>query len=110
MGVIVVEQIVSVDAFAATADGGIDFFGSAGDFSETEPEQLERLGKVDAILLGATTYRMFASYWPAPIRQWNGSPNRLTRYPNTSFPRPLRTRRGVRLRRPPWNAEPLPTS
>jgi dihydrofolate reductase len=65
MGVIVVEQIVSVDAFAATADGGIDFFGSAGDFSETEPEQLERLGRVDAILLGATTYRMFASYSPA---------------------------------------------
>lgn len=64
MGRLVVEQIVSADGFAAGVDGGIEFFGAAGDFAETEPEQLDRLSLVDAIVLGATTYRMFAAYWP----------------------------------------------
>lgn len=64
MGHLVIEQIVSTDAFAAGPDDNIDFFQSAGDFAETEPEQLEFLTGVDVVLLGANTYRMFAGYWP----------------------------------------------
>lgn len=61
---LVVEQIVSVDGYTADKDGGIDFFTSAGDFSYTEDAQLKMLTNVDAIVLGANTYRMFAGYWP----------------------------------------------
>jgi dihydrofolate reductase len=64
MGRIIVEQIVSADGFAEARKGGIDFFESAGDFSEMEDEQLEMLASVDAIVFGANTYRMFADYWP----------------------------------------------
>jgi dihydrofolate reductase len=64
MGRIIVEQIISADGFAEARKGGIDFFESAGDFSEMEPEQLEMLANVDAIVFGANTYRMFAKYWP----------------------------------------------
>jgi len=64
MGKIIVEQIVSADGFAEARKGGIEFFNSAGDFSEMEPEQMEVLAHVDAIVFGATTYRMFADYWP----------------------------------------------
>lgn len=72
MGRLIVEQIVSADGYAADADGGIGFFGAspevAGD-PETgagpiDREQLAWLEGVDAILLGANTYRMFADYWP----------------------------------------------
>lgn len=72
MGRLIVEQIVSADGYAAEPDGGIGFFDVspevAGD-PETgagpiDREQLEWLETVDAILLGANTYRMFADYWP----------------------------------------------
>ena len=64
MGRIIVEQITSVDGYAARPDGNIDFMGAAGDFSGSEPEQLEMLSRADAMLFGANTYRMFVSYWP----------------------------------------------
>jgi dihydrofolate reductase len=72
MGRLIVEQIVSVDGYAAEADGGIGFFELspevAGDAEAgTGPidrEQLDWLEGVDAILLGRNTYRMFADYWP----------------------------------------------
>ena len=64
MGRIIVEQITSVDGYAARPDGSIDFMGAAGDFSGSEPEQLEMLSGADAMLFGANTYRMFVSYWP----------------------------------------------
>lgn len=65
MGKLIVEQIISADGFAADKDGGIGFFeNDAGDFSEMEDDQLELLSHVDAIVLGANTYRMFVKYWP----------------------------------------------
>ncbi|GGI46516.1 dihydrofolate reductase [Agromyces flavus] len=73
MGRLIVEQIVSADGYAADVDGGIDFFAvppepggdrGAGD-GGIDREQLAWLEGVDAILLGANTYRMFAGYWPA---------------------------------------------
>lgn len=64
MGRIVVEQIVSVDGFAADPDGDLEFFEAAGDFAETEVEQLEFLRGVDAIVLGRVTYEIFTGFWP----------------------------------------------
>lgn len=72
MGRLIIEQIVSADGYAADADGGIDFFEvspEAAADTGTGPgaidrEQLAWLEGVDAILLGANTYRMFADYWP----------------------------------------------
>ncbi len=83
MGKIIVEQIVSVDGIAEARKGGIDFFSAAGDFSEMEPEQLEMLANVDAILFGANTYRMFADYWPKadPAKERVAEPiNRLPKH------------------------------
>lgn len=64
MSRLIVEQIVSTDGFAADRDGGIDFFLADDDFTHSQDEQLEMLAGVSAILFGATTYRMFADYWP----------------------------------------------
>ena len=64
MGILTVEQIVSVDGYAAEPDGGIGFMDAADVGNANDDEQLEFLRSVDAILLGANTYRMFAEYWP----------------------------------------------
>ncbi|MFB9960386.1 dihydrofolate reductase family protein [Agromyces bracchium] len=64
MGRLVVEQIVSADGYAADAEGGIGFFEAIPGLEATDHDQLEFLEGVDAILLGANTYRMFADYWP----------------------------------------------
>jgi dihydrofolate reductase len=67
MGQLTVEQFTTVDGYAADASGGISFFEPVGEVSEVDlndADQLEFLQDVDAILLGATTYRMFADYWP----------------------------------------------
>lgn len=64
MSKVIVEQIVSADGFAEDADGGIGFFANANWINEADQEQLRLLSTVEAIVLGARTYRMFADYWP----------------------------------------------
>lgn len=70
MGRLIVEQIVTVDGYAAEPDGGIEFFealiepGENGEVDLNDAEQLEYVAQADAILFGSTTYRMFADYWP----------------------------------------------
>lgn len=64
MGKVIVEQIVTADGYASHKDGGIGFFDASGDFRDAEEEQMKMLESVGAIVFGATTYRMFADYWP----------------------------------------------
>ena len=64
MGRIIVEQIISADGFAADSDGGMKFM-AASEPDETDDDQLRMLDRVDAIVLGRTTYLMFADYWPS---------------------------------------------
>ncbi|MCQ4164733.1 dihydrofolate reductase family protein [Tahibacter harae] len=64
MGKLIVEQIISADGYAADRDGGIGFFVNARSVNEADQEQLRLLQSVDAIVLGRTTYRLFADYWP----------------------------------------------
>ncbi|GAB3355934.1 dihydrofolate reductase family protein [Lysobacter tyrosinilyticus] len=64
MGRLIVEQIISADGYAAEPDGGIGFFVDARGVNEADQDQLRLLERVGAIVLGRTTYRMFADYWP----------------------------------------------
>lgn len=63
---VLVQEIVTVDGFAAGPKGELDFFESAGDFSEADRANLRQLEGIDTVLLGAATYRMFVDYWPTP--------------------------------------------
>lgn len=83
MGKVIVEQIVSADGYASYKDGGIGFFDAGGDFKEGEDEQLKMLESVGAIVFGATTYRMFADYWPGAnekVERVTGPINSLPRF------------------------------
>ena len=83
MGRLTVEQITSVDGYAADANGGIGFMEAVDDLAPNDADQLEFLKDVDAILMGANTYRMFAGYWPKadPAVELVAEPiNRLPKY------------------------------
>lgn len=83
MGRLTVEQIVSVDGYAAEPDGGMRFIEAASEGNPNDADQLAFLQGVDAILLGANTYRMFAGYWPTadPVAEVVADTiNRLPKY------------------------------
>lgn len=64
MGRLIVEQLVSAEGSAQDAEGGMGFVPASVDDGDVAAEQVERLATVDAVVLGAATYRMFASHWP----------------------------------------------
>jgi dihydrofolate reductase len=67
MGQLVVQQFISADGFAANDQNEFDLFDAVeGDSAEFDRSNLEWLETVGAIILGASTYRMFSSYWPTP--------------------------------------------
>jgi dihydrofolate reductase len=61
--VIILDQIVSVDGFAARLDGSCDFFLDLDGIVDTVGDPV-RARAVDAALLGAVTYREFSAFWP----------------------------------------------
>ena len=64
MGKIFVQQLVTLDGFAADSAGNLEFFEAVPDWAEADADQLRSLDSVSVMAVGSTTYRMFASYWP----------------------------------------------
>ena len=65
---VIVQEFVTLDGFAAGPNGELDFIAESTSVdsadSEAARDQLAFVSRVDTILLGAVTYRMFAQYWP----------------------------------------------
>ena len=67
MGQLIVQEFVTVDGFAANTDNEFTAHELLeGGTAEFDRNQLGWLGGVDAMVLGANTYRMFAEFWPTP--------------------------------------------
>lgn len=64
MATLIVDQNVSVDGMAEARDGGISFFEDFDGLAETEQDHFDALKDLQAIVLGANTYRLFAKFWP----------------------------------------------
>ncbi len=64
MGRVVAQQIVTLDGYAADANGDVGFFGDGSAWEQLDQKTEEWLGGVERILLGANTYRLFVEYWP----------------------------------------------
>lgn len=91
---VIVQEFVTIDGFAAGANGEIDFINdSSGDADPTTGElvddQLGFIGTVDTILLGAVTYRMFATFWPEQTVETQGIADALNATPKVVFSRTL---------------------
>jgi dihydrofolate reductase len=61
---IIVDEIVSADGFAARGDGSIDFFVDIEGMVDSVGNS-DRMARVSAVLLGAQTYLEFSAYWPS---------------------------------------------
>lgn len=65
MGQLVVQEFVTADGFAANTNNEFNAYamlqGGTGEFDRS---QLSWLDTVDAMVLGAATYRMFVEFWP----------------------------------------------
>lgn len=67
MGQLVVQEFVTADGFAADANNEFTAYEMLeGGTAEFDRSQLAWLDSVDAMVLGASTYRMFAEFWPTP--------------------------------------------
>ncbi|WP_306233274.1 dihydrofolate reductase family protein [Agrococcus beijingensis] len=79
---IIVEQMVTVDGFAAAPDGGLEFAEATMPRDDlTDHAQLAMLESVDAIVLGRRTYAMFAQYWPGADPAVEGVAEPINRLP-----------------------------
>ena len=67
MGHLVVQQFVTLDGFAANLDNEFTAYELLdGGTEEFDRSQVAWLEGVDAMVLGANTYRLFVGYWPTP--------------------------------------------
>ena len=90
MGKLVMQQFISADGFAADDQNEFTLFESIeGDSDEFDKNNLEWLGTVGAIILGASTYQMFASYWPTPQSDHEVVATKINSLPKHVFSRSL---------------------
>lgn len=99
VGKIVASEFVSLDGVAESPDQwmGPYMAADAGKFKYDE------LFASDALLLGRTTYQMFASYWPSATEESDGSPRDFINRMN-SLPKYIAS---TTLRTVEWNARLL---
>lgn len=70
MGQLVVQEFVTADGFAADANNEFTAYEMLeGGTAEFDRSQLAWLDTVDAMVLGASTYRMFVEFWPTPASE-----------------------------------------
>src|SRR5689334_3531712 len=58
---LIFQEYVTLDGYAADADGETSFFGTVG---EHDAEDRATFEWIDTMLLGAETYRLFVGVWP----------------------------------------------
>jgi len=61
---LIAQQWISADGFATDSDGTTKFFEFPEYNAGWEEDQLKLMERIDCILLGANTYKMFLDYWP----------------------------------------------
>ena len=94
------QEFVTLDGFAAGPNGELDFIRESTSVdavdSEAARDQLDFVSRVDTILLGADTYRMFAQYWPEQTTETELIADALNSTPKVVF--------SSTLDRAPWGS------
>jgi dihydrofolate reductase len=87
---LIVQEFVTVDGLAAGPEGEVDFIPAAteGDSGVAE-NQMQFIDTVDTIVLGRTTYDMFAGYWPTASGDDKPFADKLNAIPKLVFSKTL---------------------
>jgi dihydrofolate reductase len=92
---VVVQEFVTIDGFGSGPDGELDFIQQSSSGEPTSgplvDDQLEFIAGVDAILLGAVTYGMFAAFWPEQTVETQGIADALNSTPKVVFSHTLKS-------------------
>ena len=98
---LIFQQWLSMDGYAADADDSPKFLESTTLNKYSDVEQLRFLDGIDAILLGANTYRLFYEFWPGATNDLEVIADRLNSLPKYIFSK--------RLSAAPWGKWPAAT-
>ena len=98
MGKIIVQQLVTLDGFAADTENDVSFFESVTDWVESDADQLRFLDSLSVMALGSRTYQMFAGFWPTEQSRREVIADKLNALDKVVFSRSLE--------RAPWGEYP----
>jgi dihydrofolate reductase len=82
---LIFQEWLSMDGYAADANGSVTFLESTTLNKYSDLEQLAWLDTIDTILLGANTYRLFVDYWPTATTQQEIIADKLNSIPKIIF-------------------------
>lgn len=88
---LIVQEFVSVDGFAADAEGSTSFFETltGRNARDIDKDLLQFISTIDTILLGANTYKMFVDYWPTATTKDEPVADALNETPKIVFSKSL---------------------
>src|SRR5258705_316170 len=82
---LIFQQWLSMDAYAADANGSVTFIESTTLNKYSDLDQLAWLESIDTILLGANTYRLFVDFWPTATNDQEVIADKLNSIPKIIF-------------------------
>lgn len=86
---LIVQEFVTIDLYAATTNGKLDFMPSPSDQQHVddsiEEYQFEFIDSLDTCLLGRNTYQMFARFWPDATTKTEIIADKLNAMPKIVF-------------------------
>ncbi|MBE7178582.1 MAG: dihydrofolate reductase family protein [Mucilaginibacter polytrichastri] len=87
---LILQEWMSLDAFAADENGGLDFMSSPDLNKLSDDDQTAMMDGIDLIILGANTYQMFSSYWPNVSAEEEKIADKLNATPKLIFSKTLK--------------------
>ncbi len=85
---LIMQQWMTLDGFVADPAGGLDFFSELGtdDNKYSDEDQLTMLrDRIDLILLGRNTYKIFVDFWPTDASRHEIITEQLNSTPKVIF-------------------------
>ena len=87
---LILEEWLSLDAFAEDKNGKLDFFPSTEANKYSDEDQLKFLESIDTILLGRKTYELFVDFWPTATNDKEIIADKLNSIPKIVFSNSLK--------------------
>jgi len=82
---VIFQEWLSMDGYAADANGSVTFIESTTLNKYSDLDQLTWLDNIDTILLGANTYRLFVDFWPTATNDQEVIADKLNSIPKIVF-------------------------